>query len=344
MARSLLALALTATVLAQHAAAQDPAAAPPDPLPGLPRPPDAPFSLLAPPVVPDHGPPLPGPYFEPDPRLDPEPNPPPGCFTDLEVQILDPHVKNNLSMPVTLLGRTVTVSAPSAPLDWTVAPEMALGYRLPSGFGELLVRYRYLGSSGDGVYQGPDSPADVQSRLEMHTLDIDYASREWSLWNCCWDMRWFFGARVTSVYFDSHSTESFAAAAAGSGIFREEVSNKFVGVGPHLGLELDKRFDGSGLAIYARADGWVSLGRINQAFTADSTTLAIGEAREHRSQAVPEENAQIGVRWEPPGWHHTYLYAGYQYEFWWNVGRDSETTSRGTVDDQGVFVRVEVNF
>jgi len=67
-----------------------------DVLPGLPRPPDAPASLLkAPSAVPPYTcDPLPGPYFERDPLLDPPELPPPGWFADVELGVVGPHFKN----------------------------------------------------------------------------------------------------------------------------------------------------------------------------------------------------------------------------------------------------------
>src|SRR5713226_4270301 len=101
------------------------ATAEPEVLPGLPRPPDAPRSLLeAPAPTPPYScAPLPGPYFEPDPRLDLPPLPQPGWFTNAEVAIVRPHIKNRLT-DVVQIGNLPpdTVHLPSAELDWTASP------------------------------------------------------------------------------------------------------------------------------------------------------------------------------------------------------------------------------
>ena len=69
-----------------------------NPLPGLPRPPDQPRSLLAPATAPLYEPAaLPGPYFERDPLLDPPELPPPGWFADVDVLAAKAHVKNKLT-------------------------------------------------------------------------------------------------------------------------------------------------------------------------------------------------------------------------------------------------------
>ncbi len=328
------------------------AATEPDVLPGLPRPPDAPRSLLQQPspTPPYSCEPLPGPYFEPDPRLDPPPLPPPGWFTDLEVGIVGPHVKNRLTNSVQVDGRAPDiVHLPSAELDWTAAPRFEVGYRLMSGFGEFAVAYRFFATDGSGSVRGPDVIADLRSRLDLNLVDVDYASREISLWPHC-DMKWRFGLRWADVFFDSRANEPFAAAAAGSGIFETRTSNNFWGIGPHAGLELAQRFEGSGLALVARVDGATLLGRIRQNFFEVSTSLGpdgqllTGNTRLSVSQSVPTINAFMGLSWQPPFYPHVHVYAGYQYEHWWNVGRNSSTTSRGELSDQGVLLRAEFNF
>jgi hypothetical protein len=333
-----------------------------DVLPGFPQVPDAPASLLAPPSGPACTPlPIPGPCLEEEPRLDPPPLPPPGFFTDLDLGIVDPHVKNKLLNTVTINPAAPDfVRVPSAQLDWTVAPRVDLGVRLPSGYGEIIFGYRFLSSHGSDTVLGEDGPEALRSRLDINEWDLDYANREWSLWPHC-DMRWRFGLRLQSVYFDSNIAEPFAVAAAGSGIFPGQTngfgaatSNRYVGFGPHWGLELDQRWDKYGLALYSKADGWLGLGRLRQGFTEDSTIVTpagiplSASTVTNTSQVVPTLTVEAGVRWQPQGWHYTYFYAGYTYEYYWNVGRDSSTfepfPSRGTVWDQGILLRVEVNF
>jgi hypothetical protein len=164
-------------------------------------------------------------------------------------------------------------------------------------------------------------------------------------------MTWWFGLRWADVYFDSRADEPFAAAAAGSGIFETRTTNSYVGFGPHAGLGLERHMGERGLTLVGRVDGWISLGRIRQGFFETSTTpgpngLPVAtETRVSSSQAVPSINVQLGLGWQPPGWCHTYVFAGYVYEYWWNVGRESSIPdSRGEVSDQGILFRAEFNF
>ncbi len=73
----------------------------PDPLPGLPRPPDQPASLLRPaPAGPLYGcPQLECPYFRADPRLDPGDLPQPGWLFDVELGIMGSHVSSTSDKP-----------------------------------------------------------------------------------------------------------------------------------------------------------------------------------------------------------------------------------------------------
>ena len=222
----------------------------PNPLPDLPRLPDEPRSLFAPPPPPGPpGPPLPGPYFEDDPRLDPPILPLPGWFADVETEIAVAHVKNKLVNTVSAGGAAPnTVALPSAELDWTVAPRFELGYRLPSGFGAFALAYRFLTTEGTQGTIGADGPASLHSRLELNEIDFDYVSREFSLWPL-WEMQWRFGGRLTELFFDSRADEPFAAAAAGSGIFESRDANGYVGFGPHWGVQLVRQLDASGFSL-----------------------------------------------------------------------------------------------
>ena len=69
---------------------------------------------------------------------------------------------------------------------WTgpFLPELSPGYRLPSGFGEVDVAYRFL-SARDRLDGRPDREPRhsrrMKSHLNMNVGDMDYASRETSL-------------------------------------------------------------------------------------------------------------------------------------------------------------------
>jgi hypothetical protein len=322
----------------------------PNPLPDLPRLPEEPRSLLAAPA------PavlaaveLPGPYFEADARLDPPCLPAIGWFASTEVEIVGAHVKNRLFNTVSIAGGPLNlVHLPSGELNWTVAPRLDLGYRFPSGFGEILVSYRGLATDGTQSIITSDGPATLHSRLDLNVADLDYACWEFSLWPN-WDIKWRIGGRFADVFFDSREVQPFAQAAAGNGIVESRVTNNYWGIGPHWGVELARHIDEYGLAFVCRADGAVLLGHIRQGFFETSTIpgpggLLHGETTVSGNQAVPMLNAQAGLGWRPPAWPQWLFFAGYEYEYWWNMGRESSTSSRGEMSNQGVAVRAEFSF
>ena len=163
-------------------------------------------------------------------------------------------------------------------------------------------------------------------------------------------MTWRIGLRYADAYFDSRADEDFAAAAAGSGVFERRVSNSFEGFGTHAGVEVAQRVGCTGLSVFAKIDGWIDLGRIRQEFVELPTAPGPGvPATEETSvsgqQAVPVLNTQVGVRWLPANLPNLQFFLGYEYEYWWNVGRFSDTPdSRGELSDQGVTLRVEYTF
>jgi hypothetical protein len=324
----------------------------PDVLPGFPRPLDAPTSLFQqPPSMPSYScAPLPGPYFVQDSLLDPPSLPKPGLVATVELGIIAPHVKNGLSDSVQIADRPADiVRLPAADLDWTVAPRIELGCRLPSGFGQFSVAYRFFGTEGTASATGPDAIEAVKSRLSVNIVDLDYANNEFTFLPG-WGMKWWFGLRFADAFFDSRAQEPFAAAAVGSGILETRTSNNFWGIGPHAGLELSRLFGASGLGIVGSIDGATLLGRIRQNFfeelasTGPDGLLLTGNTRESVSQDVPIIRTFFGLTWQPPRYPLARLSAGYEYEYWWNAGRNSSTFSRAELSDQGILLRAEFNY
>jgi hypothetical protein len=315
-----------------------------NPLPTLPRPAEAPASLLqaAPAAPPYSCAPLPGPYFEQDPLWDPPSLPQPGWFADVEATILKPNLQNHLSgvndTP------SLPVQLPSAGLDWTVAPYVQVGYRLPSAFGAIALAYRGFGSQGHSTIADTDGPASLHSRLDMNQVDLDYLSREISI-RPQWEMNWHVGLRLTYLYFDSRADESAADAAAGSGIVEQRETNSYWGIGAHAGVELARHFDDTGLSFVTSVDGITLLGRIRQGFFETDTAGATVSSENSGSQEVPIVDLKAGLSWQPPQSPQWTVFVGYEFEYWWNVGRLSNTPdSRGEMKDQGIMLRAAYNF
>jgi hypothetical protein len=352
------------------------APAPQEPqLPAWPRPPDQPASLLVP--APPLGPPPPDlerPYFQPDPLLDPPFLGPLGWFADGDVGILLPHLVNQQTLPVTLnpgapvvanipgIPPGVTVSAPmappgpetftvgvnAAPLRWTVSPRLEIGYRLPTGFGGFALSYRNLTAQGSQGVIGADGPGTLTSRLNANVADLDWVSNEWVPWQG-WEMRVRVGLRYLNVYYDSQASEPFAEAAAGSTVFDQRTTNSTWVLGPHAGVDVRRRLGTSGLALTGfvnMSEGW---GRVRQNYFV-STTLGpdgvpqTGAASISSSDAVPVLTVRGGLTWQPSASANIHLFAGYQLDYWWNIGRMGSFTEFGYFFDSGILLRGEWKF
>jgi Legionella pneumophila major outer membrane protein precursor len=316
----------------------------------LPRPPDEPRSLLAPP--PPLGPPPPDlerPYFQPDPLVDPPSLGLPGLFADVDADFLKPHLVNELHLPVTFPdGSSTTVGVNPTHLNWTVSPRFEVGYRLPSGFGGIALSYRFMVSQGSETAVGADGPATLSSRLDMNMADLDWVSNEYTPWQLC-DMRVRFGLRYIYSYFDSQANEPFAEAAAGSTIYSQRTTNSNWVIGPHVGVDLRRRLNYGGLAILGLIDMSEGWGRVRQGYFASSTTSAsglpqAGEERISTSDAVPVVTARLGLNWQPPTYPNCQMFAGYQFDYFWNIGRAGNFTTFGYFFDSGIVLRAAWNF
>jgi hypothetical protein len=328
----------------------------PEFLKSLPQPPDQPRSLFQP--APPLGPPPPDleHYFEVDPLLDPPQwGQGPGWFSDVQIGIIHPHIfYGQMRHNVVAAGRLVKVAPNAARQDWTVAPRLEIGYRLKSGFGGFSYSDRFFSSSGTGPFVGPSGSTTQTSRIGVNYMDWDYFSREYTPW-ANWEMTWRAGVRLANSWIDSRVDQSFAEAASGKGVFIAGASNYTVGAGPHFGLELDRRFPKSGLALVMKLDIANTFTRERQLFAAATTTLTPagvperGVFTQNFWQQVPILNYQVGLGWQPPGYPNAQFFVGYLYEFWWQVGSNSNITvnnggTRAFFDNQGVVLQAVVKF
>jgi hypothetical protein len=287
-----------------------------------------------------------------DPLLDLPELPPPGCFTNAELGLIRPHFKNRLIGTVALAGGgTDTVAVPAADLSWTPAPRFDVGYRIPDGAGEILASYRFLMTDGRAEVLGDPGPLLLKSRLDFHVFNFDFANRDplWKQWRdpfyTHWEMRWRVGVQLATLYFDSRADLPGPAAVLAGAPLEERETNYFIGAGPHAGLELFRTFSFSGLTLYGAVDGSSLYGRVHQTFT--EFLPASGFATFGKSQGVAVLGAQLGLAWIPPD-SAVRLFLGYQFEQWYQVGRNGDTSppfgSMGQLTENGIFVRGEFTF
>lgn len=338
----------------------DPGLMTPAPTPNFlenwPRPPEAPQSLFrqSPVPTPYACDPVPGRYFELDPQLDPPSWPQPGFVADVEVQALSPHIFQNLSNGVAVGGNpSGSLRVPITPLDWTVSPRVEFGWRLPSGFGEFLLSYQYIGTTGTGsTPYGPNGPASMSGRFNLNMSDFDYVSREFSPWEH-WGIQWRFGFRQVYLFYDTQLSNSLAAATAGNGVLLQSGANSYNGWGGHFGVELNREFNRQlpGLSLVAKFDFAETAGFIQQGVSQTTAGGAYSFGSIQQGQSVPSLSGQLGLSYRPPG-DRFELYVGGFYQYWWNVGTlpnyalngIGSPLSGGELSMTGVTLRLSFNY
>jgi hypothetical protein len=296
----------------------------------------------------------------------------PGFFSNVESSIVFPQFQNKLvggqvtaaqtsgapisasidlppgaGMPIT--GSVIRFTGPH--FDPTVSPRIELGYRFPDGFGEVRVAYRFLGSIGsDTVTVGELGPAAQHGTLDIHFVDLDYGTQEFSL-GPDWEMRWAVGLRYADVYYSSQVgflnpvplVGDFGTAAFTRLTQTEIINSRYFGA--HGVFELGRKLWVRNLTLFGRVEGTGVYGRVNQRFQ-ETFVEAPGSTQTSVSNgsACPIVAGQMGLSWDIPNWNHSRVLLGYQYEAWWRIGRGNNDLSFGTLTDQGVFLRAEINF
>ena len=326
----------------------------PGPLPTLPAPVYVPRASGPVPPPPAPGvltPPPPGGYFQDrngpllrgDPLLDRPKAPPPGWFAGVEIDLIGPHIHNQLNASVPVGGFIEPGQLPTAPMDWVGAPRIDIGYRLAEGLGEFMFSYRSLVSEGRAglvFADGTGAQGFLKSRLNMNVFDLTYGSQEYSL-APLWDMRWRAGARVAGGDFDSRGSD---------GIQSRGVSSNFVGAGPVASVDLARRFEAAPLlAVFGRVEGAMLVGNVHQGFeeTVDLTSFGVplfgGAVSNSSTQVVPVLAFQLGLSYSPP-WAGPYsrFALGYEFQQWWSIGNAG--SSKADLTTNGVFFRAEFNF
>jgi hypothetical protein len=298
-------------------------------LQSLPELPSQPRSLFDP--APPLGPPprdLEHPYLERDPLLDPADWPQPGWFTDIDVGAIKPHVTYTIANPIqTQLNAAPIVQIGSAHLNCAVAPRFEIGYRLPSGFGEISVSDRFFNTGGSDTVLRPDGPAHRSSTFFLNYTDVDYASRELTPW-ANWSLKFRGGVRFAQTAFTTRLDESFAEAAAGSGVFAQTQSNRAGGGGVHFGVAADRRL-GRGWTLVSQADASDLFMRTTQTATATRTTMTPAGGFDTGSfgttfiQQNPILTVQLGLNYQPARWRNSRFYLGYFGQFWYMFATDT---------------------
>ncbi len=259
-------------------------------------------------------------------------------FVNVDLGVVSPHITSHVTSGTPLSPAfAAPVNVPVADLDWTVSPRIELGWHMPRGLGDLRVAYRGLWTTGSETA----GAAALHSRLDLNVVDLDYLSSEWlvEVPELLRDLRWGFGVRIASVYFNS-------SALLDDGV-DGRFSNCFVGAGPHFELDYSKRFGWLPFGCFFRLDGAGLIGCTSQNFAETlrpGDGVLVGATRHDRGvcNGVAVVGAEAGLCWLPTGDGRLRLALGYQIEGWWDVGATDNTDANLIL--QGGFVRAEWQF
>ena len=210
-------------------------------------------------------------------------------------------------------------------------------------------RLPYLATVGSAGVRGVDGPASLHSRLAFNMIDLDYSSRQLNLGHS-WDMKWTFGFRILSLFFDSRSDQPLAQAAAGSGIYQEREFNNLVGLGPHTALDMARHLGDSGWACGSGPIFRASSTGSTPGFSPGPRRGALpashlpGNPISSATKARPSSTSRPGVSWQPSRFSSTRFFLGYQYERWFALEGVVDSGSHGQLWDQGVVMQATFHF
>jgi hypothetical protein len=295
-------------------------------------------------------------FSGPDPLLDRPYSAQPGCFVNVEANVLFPHLRNELSGFVQngVTGQADPVQFAGNKIDPTVSPRFEFGYRFPDNWGSLSFGYSFLASRGHDQLTTDSNdvvqaPADQDGRLDYNLIDLTYNSREYSL-DPHWNMRWGAGYRMLFLYFDSRLRFLNPGSDPGS-ILTQSESNGVQCFGAWAYLDLERRLGDSGFCVFVRLEGTDMFARIGQSYAETVAGAAGPETFVNRytgDVGVSILREVVGVSYTVPQWNYSRFLLGYQYETFFQIGRLTQTSglidTRGQLDAHGVFLRAEINF
>lgn len=290
-----------------------------------------------------------------------------GWFGLVEIGLIDPHVNSHLNSgsniktpfltPSTLTGSVQTplppgsnadvirifgtqITLPTAPLNWTGAPRLRLGYRFADGAGNLQLEWRMAASQGSDTIPNFNVGGNglLRSQLNVQQVKFTYGTNEFltndPALNRVWAVR--FGVSAADVFFDSR--------ARGQQILDQSASSSFAGVGPTLAFQFHKPLGQSRVNLYGELDATGLAGWTRQHFSETvagdfGATFTNSVALRRQSNGVGIFGVEGGLSyapWDDRCWRFT---LGYQWQRWWWVGATSDSNADLTL--QGIFFRGE---
>lgn len=245
-----------------------------------------------------------------------------------DATVLKPIVKNKIRVNDGVPALFDYSGMLSSSLDYTVAPRVELGYRLPDSQGAFLVGYRYLGSEGTDSAGG----TDIRSRFNLNVVDFIYETSPFRPWGN-WYITSRVGGRMALSFYDTQNV---------TGALSQSESSNFFGGGLTGALDVERRFDAlPGLAIYSNFDSSILIGQVEQNFHTYTGMLS-ESVQQKGSQAVQTLQVQVGLSYTPTTWENLRFRAAYQYEHWFDLGQLK--SSNLEMYNHGVFLRLELAY
>lgn len=231
--------------------------------------------------------------------------PAPGWFAGVEGALLTTHVSHFGGL---FIGDGET--EPVNDLGLNVSPRGIFGYHFAGG-NALLASYRFLSAAGDS-----NVPHFAHASFIYNTLDLDYQGRIHGPW-LGFTLQWQTGIRFDSIQYNT--VRYFPPP-----YYSESWAQRFLGGGPHFGLNLAWYAGRTGLNCFARGDLGLLIGSTHDQ-GASSSTNALLNAR-----------GEVGLGWVLPTHCWMRFEGGYLL--------DAFTWSGHNFEISGPFLRYEVGF
>ena len=267
-------------------------------------------------------------YFSPAPFFAPG-----MWYGSVEADILKPHVTDRVEV------------YPAAPLNWTGAPKLMLGYRCGDGAGDVNLTYRGFGTQGTTVIPNFDQAGAGQekSRLDVQTVNLEYLSSE--IVPGADELSPFFrrqlvvgfGLGVATWFHDSQIT--------GQQILSAHTSTNYWGIGPRAVLRYTQPVGLSSLSLYFRGGAEGLFGQIKNSVS-QTTSTGVGNVFQNTgpfNTGAVIVAGEFGVNYTPPSLSSLRLAAGYSLEQWWFLSSSLQNGGSQFLL-QGIVLRAEYRY
>lgn len=257
-----------------------------------------------------------------------------GLFTNVELAAVFPQVR-------TRRGSDRTSEDTDFDLDANVQPTFTVGYAFDGGLSSVFASYRYLGTEGHPTVVD-FGVGTARTRLDLNDFVWAYRRRFEPTRRWYWSLD--AGARLSTLYYDLNINSQIATIAAEPFTLEARGSSQFVGAGPTVGVGSGVELR-PGLTVFGLTDFSALFGRqtFRTAFqtTFDSDTFFEADTTRN-SLTVKVLRAQAGFGWQPASTPHMQFQAGYQFEYWWDIGQFFEGNDDLLLN--GVFLRLCVTY